>query len=113
MGTMASIMSNLIGLSFVPPLIETRDTRAFNMPLTYINVLNLTIWFTYAMIKMDPFMSMSQGLGLSFNLIQVMFYHWAIGNINARDTPSLWPIMKQLLAFFQLFSVKQKLSEIN
>lgn len=113
LGTLVSILGNLIGLSFVPEVIESRDTRGFNMPLTYINIFNLVIWFSYALLKLDPFMSLSQGLGLLFNVIQAMFYHWAKGRINAHDTPTLWVPMRALISFFNLFVVKQKLGEIQ
>ena len=89
LGTVVSILSNLIGVAVVPGVIETRDTSGFNMPLIYINIFNLLIWFTYAVVRGDVYMSTSQGLGLLFNLVQALFYHWAIGNINARDTPHL------------------------
>lgn len=83
------------------------------MPLIYINIFNLLIWFLYAVIKLDLYMSTSQGLGFIFNLIQAAFYHWAIGNITSQDTPKLWVVMRHMIAFFKHFAVKQGLFDIK
>ena len=67
----------------MPDVIKTRDVNGINLPLTSVNIVNLAIWETYALLKPDPFMAMSQGLGLIFNSISVFFYFWAIGSLNA------------------------------
>ena len=59
LGTIASIMSNMVPMSFMPEVIETRDVRGINVPLASVNEGNLIIWTTYALLVADPFMSMS------------------------------------------------------
>ena len=97
----------------MPKVVETRDMKGFNVPQTYLNLFNILTWTLYAIIKLDPFMSMNQILALSFTLIQLMFYYWAKGQINGIDTPELWKIMKKLIWFFSLFIVKEKCKEMQ
>lgn len=59
LGTFTSIMCNLIPLSFMPEVINSRDVNGINMPLTTVNVINLATWEAYACLKPDPFMMMS------------------------------------------------------
>ena len=63
----------------MPKVIETRDVRGYNLFISYFNLFNILTWTLYAIIKLDPFMSMNQILALSFSVIQLMFYYWAIG----------------------------------
>lgn len=105
LGTLSSISINLIPLIFIPDVIQTKNVSGINYPLTVVSVINYFIWASYAMIKMDPFMSISQGLGLIFNLIQLMFFYWAKSFITSKDTPILMIVMKGLLWFFSLFVV--------
>ena len=94
LGTCTSVCCNVIPLTFMPNVIKTRDVNGINMPLTTVNIVNLAIWETYALLKPDPFMAMSQGLGFIFNSIVLLFYLWATGSLNAQDTPTLWIMMK-------------------
>lgn len=59
LGTLTSILANLMLLSFMPKVIHTRDVSGFNMTMTYVNIINFTIWETYAAIRGDPFMTLS------------------------------------------------------
>ena len=88
----------------MPQVIKTRDVTGINLPLSYISTINSTIWFLYAYTKGDPFMTMSNSLGAIFNIIQLMFYFWAISVINPRDTPYIMYIMKSLIHFFGIFA---------
>ena len=106
-------MSNMIPLSFMPEVIQTRDVRGINMPLAIVNQISLSIWALYAMLIMEPFMLTSQGLGWAFNGVQIMFYFWAKGKLNAVDTPQLYSIMRYIIKFFQLFVVQQKFREMQ
>jgi len=112
LGTCTSVCVNIIPLSFMPSVINTRDVKGINLPLTLVNIVNLAIWETYAILKPDPFMTVSQGLGFTCNLIIIFFYLWATGSINAQDTPALWPFMKMLIKFFNLFQVQKNLADI-
>lgn len=112
LGTIASIMTNVISLTFMPHVIQTRDVSGINMPMTVINLSNLSIWESYAVLRGDPFMTLSQFLGLIFNIIIVMFYLWAKNKINSQDTPNAWIIMRQLIWFFKLFEVQKQLKEM-
>lgn len=94
LGTVASIMTNVISLTFMPHVIQTRDVSGINMLMTVINIANLSIWECYAVLRGDPFMTLSQFLGLNFNIIIVMFYLWAKNKINSQDTPNAWVIMR-------------------
>ena len=113
LGTTSSIMTNMVPLSFMPDVIASRDVSGINFPLTAVNIFNLTIWLSYAMIKGDPFMTVSQFLGLCFNTTTLMFYFWAKGKINSVSTPNLWMIMRLMINFFRLFEVQQNLKEFN
>mmetsp|Transcript_8503 Transcript_8503/g.14309 ORF Transcript_8503/g.14309 Transcript_8503/m.14309 type:complete len:411 (-) Transcript_8503:924-2156(-) len=112
-GTTASILSNMVPLSFMPEVIRTRDVSGINLPLTCINLFNLAIWVSYAILKGDPFMTVSQSLGLVFNSITLMFFLWAKRKINAKDTPSLMVLMDFLIHFFKLFDVQKNLSDMK
>lgn len=59
LGTLSSISINLIPLIFIPDVIQTRDVSGINYALTVVSVINYFIWAAYALIKMDPFMSIS------------------------------------------------------
>ena len=59
LGTCTSVCVNIIPLSFMPNVIKTRDVKGINMPLTSVNIVNLAIWETYAILKPDPFMTVS------------------------------------------------------
>ena len=59
LGTLMSITTNLVPLTFIPEVIRTRDVSGINMPLTVVNLCNLSLWEAYAMIRQDPFMTTS------------------------------------------------------
>lgn len=59
LGTISSVICNMVPLSFMPEVIKTRDVSGINMPLTYVNLANLGTWLLYALIKGDPFMTVS------------------------------------------------------
>ena len=59
LGTLSSISINMVGLLYLPNVIETRDVSSINQPLSLCSVVNYLIWFMYALIRMDPFMSVS------------------------------------------------------
>jgi len=40
----------------MPKIVETRDMRGFNVPVTYLNLFNILTWTLYAIIKFDLFM---------------------------------------------------------
>ena len=82
-GTGTSISTNAVTLLAVPDMIATRDVTNINLPLTYVNLLNLFIWDSYAILKPDPFMTVSQFLGFAANVVCLLFYYWAIGKINS------------------------------
>ena len=105
LGTSLSLLGNLIPLSFMPQILQTRDVSQVNLPLTFVSLFNQFIWLLYAIIKQDLFMIMSQGLGFSSNAIQLGFYYWAQGKLNAVDTPLYWKLFKPIISFFKLFSV--------
>lgn len=106
LGTGVSVLSNLIPLSFMPSVIQTRDVRGINMPLAIVNQVTLSIWALYAALILEPFMLTSQAMGWTFNGIQIMFYFWAKGKLNAVDTPQIYYIMRYLIRFFSLFVVQ-------
>jgi uncharacterized protein with PQ loop repeat len=81
LGTLTSILTSGISLTYLPEIIKTRDVSGINLLLTSMSVLNYIIWTLYACVKNDPFMTISQGLGFFFNMIMVMFYYWANGKI--------------------------------
>jgi hypothetical protein len=95
----------MIPMMFMQDVIDTKDVSGINLPLSIVSVVNYWIWFSYAAIMRDPFMTVSQGLGLFFNCISLMFFYWATGKINAQDTPFFMFIQRQLLTFFSLFAV--------
>jgi hypothetical protein len=113
LGTLFSMAGNAVPLMYMPDVIQTRDVSAINMPLTCVNVTNLTIWLTIAIYIADPFMTTSQTVGLSFNIVQLMFYFWAKKMITAQKTPKLWVLMRYLLSFFRLFVVQKNLAEFK
>jgi hypothetical protein len=105
LGTLFSMASNAVSLMYMPDVIQTRDVSGINMPLICVNVCNLVLWLSIAIYIGDPFMTTSQTVGLTFNIIQLFFYFWAKKMITAKKTPKLWVIMRYLLAFFRLFVV--------
>lgn len=113
MGTCVSVLSNMVPLSFMPAVIETRDVRGINMPLAVVNQVTLTIWATYAALILEPFMLTSQAMGWMFNGIQIMFFFWAKGKLNAVDTPQIYWLMRYLIKIFSLFVVQQKFKEMQ
>lgn len=113
MGTAVSILSNMIPLSFMPEVIQTRDVRGINMPLAVVNQVTLSIWALYAALIVEPFMLTSQMMGWAFNGIQILFFFWAKGKVNAVDTPQVYFITRYLIKFFSLFAVQQKFKEMK
>lgn len=113
LGTLFSMASNAVPLMYMPEVIQTRDVSGINMPLTCVNVCNIIIWLSIALYINDPFMTTSQTVGLSFNVIQLMFYFWAKKMITAQKTPKLWVVMRHLLSFFRLFVVQKNLAEFK
>lgn len=113
MGTAVSILSNMIPLSFMPEVIQTRDVRGINMPLAIVNQVSLSIWALYAALIVEPFMLTSQMMGWAFNGIQILFFFWAKGKVNAVDTPQIYFITRYLIKFFSLFAVQQKFKEMK
>ena len=106
LGTVSSVLCNGISLSQMPEVIKTRDVSGINLGLSIMSVINLFIWFLYAYVKGDPFMTVSQFLGTVFNGVVLMFYFWATQQITSQDTPVTWFFMKRLIAFFKLFGEK-------
>jgi uncharacterized protein with PQ loop repeat len=113
LGTLSSILVNMIPLAFIPKVIQTRDVSGINFPLAAMGTINLFIWASYAIIKQDPFMTVSQVLGFIFNVIILMFYFWAKNQINSIDTPLTWIFMRPLIKFFKQFEVQKNLKEMQ
>lgn len=103
LGTLSSIACNGISLTFIPAVIASRDVSLINQPLTIVSCINSVFWFLYAWEKNEPFMLMSNSLGVIFNCVQLLFYYWAVQAINNRDTPWLMFIMNKLISFFKIF----------
>ena len=59
LGTVSSVMTNGLSLSQMPEVIKTRDVSGINLGLSIMSVINLFIWFLYAYVKGDPFMTVS------------------------------------------------------
>jgi hypothetical protein len=97
----------------MPEVIKTRNTSMINLPMTAMNALNYFIWTLVALWIMDAFMLASQGLGVVFNTIQIMFYLWAKKLINPTDTPKLWPLMSILISFFKHFAVQEHCKDMK
>ena len=55
----------------------------------------------------------SQGLGVVFNSILIMFYLWAKKVINPVDTPTVWPLMSMLITFFKHFAVQSHCNDLK
>ena len=43
----------------MPKVVETRDVKGINLPVTFLNLFNILTWTLYAIIKLDPFMSLN------------------------------------------------------
>jgi uncharacterized protein with PQ loop repeat len=106
LGTITSIMSSSVSLMYMPEVIKTRDVSSINLPMSTMNALNYFIWTLVAIWIKDGFMITSQGLGVVFNTILIMFYLWAKKLINPSDTPAVWPVMSMLISFFKHFEVQ-------
>lgn len=113
LGTAVSVLSNMIPLSFMPEVIQTRDVRGINMPLAVVNQATLSIWALYATLIFEPFMLTSQMIGWICNGVQILFFFWAKGKVNAVDTPQVFFIVRHLIKFFSLFTVQQKFKEMQ
>jgi len=59
LGTIFSVAGNAVPLMYMPEVIQTRDVSGINLPLTLVNVCNLTIWESIAIYIGDPFMTTS------------------------------------------------------
>ena len=97
----------------MPEIIQTRDTKEINLTLTIVNLVSLSIWILYALLILEPYMLLSNGLGWLCNGIQVMFFYWAKGRLNGVDAPRSYRVMHFLLKFFSLFAVQQQFKEIQ
>lgn len=69
LGTLSSIACNGIALSFMPEVIRTRDVSAINLPIAMVAAGNAVVWLAYAVLRGDPFFTVSQSLGVIFNSI--------------------------------------------
>lgn len=113
LGTITSIMSSSVSLMFMPEVIKTRDVTSINLPMSSMNALNYFIWTLVAIWIHDGFMITSQGLGVVFNSILIMFYLWAKKFINPTDTPAIWPVMSMLISFFKHFTVQNHCKDMK
>ena len=59
LGTLSSIACNGIALSFMPEVIRTRDVSAINLPIAMVAAFNAGVWLSYAILKGDPFFTVS------------------------------------------------------
>ena len=59
LGTLTSILCNIVPLIYMPEVIQTRDVTMINLPMTIVNMTNLFIWFLIAMYIADSFMIIS------------------------------------------------------
>ena len=82
MATASSITLNSISFKFIPKLIETKQASLINLPIMALSSLTAFIWLVFASLTNDFYFGFSQGLSFIFNLIMVMFYYWATGDIN-------------------------------
>jgi succinate-acetate transporter protein len=76
-------------------VIRTRDSKYINISLSYVSVTCNSIWTIYAAIVMEPCMFSACLISVIFTVVQIMFYHWAVGNITEENC-----IMNHLVAFF-------------
>ena len=113
LGTISSIMSSSVSLIYMPEVIKTRDVSTINLPMSVMNCLNSFIWTLVAIWIRDGFMMGSQGLGVVFNSILIMFYLWAKKFINPTDTPTLWPLMSVYITFFKHFTVQSHCKDMK
>ena len=113
LGTISSIMSSSVSLIYMPEVIKTRDVSTINLPMSVMNCLNYFIWILVAIWINDGFMMVSQGLGVVFNSILIMFYLWAKKFINPTDTPTLWPLMSVYISFFKHFTVQSHCKDMK
>ena len=59
LGSLSSIGLNMIPMMYMQDVIDTKDVSGINLPLSVVSVVNYWIWFSYAAIVRDPFMTIS------------------------------------------------------
>lgn len=112
-GTVTDIGRNLVGLTIIPYVIETRKTNFFNMPLLYVAIFSCIIWLAYSVLIEDPCLLTACAFSLASIIVQTLFCHWAMGYITESGTPKTLALMQCLIIFFSKFTVQQGLRDIN
>lgn len=93
--SLLSISTYLSTLGMIPLVIREKDPRYINLPMVSVSVVNAMIWTTYAVLKKDIPLFMTNIIAFLVMSTNLTFYMWTLDMVPTN-------FIQLLITFFQM-----------